>query len=654
MSRVKIKLADNIARVIFIEKDATIGAQIGTDLRMPDGTLATASKLSSYLGIEGGSGVQDHRLLRGLTLGDDHPQYTRKDTLTTRGDLYVRGVTTVERKAVGTAGQLLRSDGTDPLWTTLSPVITLGTDLSGSATLTNLASATLNGTIVNNAVTDAKLRDSAALSVIGRSANTSGDPADIAAGTDTHVLRRSGTTIGFGLISVASITFAATARVLGRSTAGSGVGEELTLTQVLDMVGSAARGDILYRGASTWSKLTAGTTSYVLTTHGAGNDPTWDVIPAAASELVYANASVPAANTVANTTTETAFNSSYTVALASLAVGTVLRVTLFGTYSTDAIPPTLRLRGKVAGTTVIDTTAFTATASITDKGWKAEYTIIITTAGASGEVEAQGLCSFQSALTTVQAVHMSNTAKVSVNLSGASALTVTAQWSVADTDNSIKLREMLVSLAAVTTVDPTFSLLHFDGTDTSTTITDQFSPTWTAVGNAQLDTAIVKFGTAALLLDGTGDYVEMNSPGHAFGTGDFTMEGFVRYQSPVTGNRFMFGFAAGWAVYAFSNAWAVFDGVSTNVIGPGGTMAVNTWYHVALSRTAGTLRLFVDGVIIGSVANSTNHTATAFRIGSGTAGGATMMAGSVDEVRLSNTGLYTANFTPPSAAFPPP
>jgi len=52
----------------------------------------------------------------------------------------------------------------------------------------------------DNGVTNAKLRDSAGLSVIGRSANTTGDPADITAATDHHVLRRSGTALGFGLI----------------------------------------------------------------------------------------------------------------------------------------------------------------------------------------------------------------------------------------------------------------------------------------------------------------------------------------------------------------------------------------------------------------------------------------------------------------------
>ena len=56
-------------------------------------------------------------------------------------------------------------------------------------------------TVDANAIGNTKIRDSAALSVIGRSANSAGDPADIAAGTDGHVLRRSGTTLGFGTLA---------------------------------------------------------------------------------------------------------------------------------------------------------------------------------------------------------------------------------------------------------------------------------------------------------------------------------------------------------------------------------------------------------------------------------------------------------------------
>jgi len=59
--------------------------------------------------------------------------------------------------------------------------------------------------IANNSVTDTKLRDSAALSVIGRATNSIGDPADITAETDHYVLRRSGGSLGFGLLSDSNI-----------------------------------------------------------------------------------------------------------------------------------------------------------------------------------------------------------------------------------------------------------------------------------------------------------------------------------------------------------------------------------------------------------------------------------------------------------------
>jgi len=76
----------------------------------------------------------------------------------------------------------------------------------GAGTTVTLSRAALTGdvttsanvaTISNNAVSNAKLRDSAATSVIGRSANSTGDPADIAASADGDVLRLAGTTLGF-------------------------------------------------------------------------------------------------------------------------------------------------------------------------------------------------------------------------------------------------------------------------------------------------------------------------------------------------------------------------------------------------------------------------------------------------------------------------
>ncbi len=139
--------------------------------------------------------------------------------------------------------------------------------------------------IAANAVVDADIRQSSGLSVIGRSANTTGNVADITAANDGEILRRSGTAIGFGTIATAGIADAAvtyakmqnisaTNRLLGRSTAGAGVTEEVTASGVLDWIG-ATRGQILFRGASGWSALSPGTAGQVLSTGGAGADPSW-------------------------------------------------------------------------------------------------------------------------------------------------------------------------------------------------------------------------------------------------------------------------------------------------------------------------------------------------------------------------------------------
>lgn len=64
------------------------------------------------------------------------------------------------------------------------------------------ASAGSNSTtIANDAVTDAKLRDSGACSVIGRSANSSGNPGDISAASNGTVLCRTGDALSFVAIS---------------------------------------------------------------------------------------------------------------------------------------------------------------------------------------------------------------------------------------------------------------------------------------------------------------------------------------------------------------------------------------------------------------------------------------------------------------------
>lgn len=60
--------------------------------------------------------------------------------------------------------------------------------------------------IIDNAVTYAKMQDVAALSVVGRPINSTGDASAISAGSDLTLLRRSGLSVGFGSITSAYIS----------------------------------------------------------------------------------------------------------------------------------------------------------------------------------------------------------------------------------------------------------------------------------------------------------------------------------------------------------------------------------------------------------------------------------------------------------------
>ena len=86
-------------------------------------------------------------------------------------------------------------------------------------------------------------------------------------------------TIDNSAVTNAKMANMSASTIKARVTGSTGAPEDATLSQVLDFVGSAAQGDILYRGSSTWTRLGAGTTGQFLKTQGTGADPTWVGMP---------------------------------------------------------------------------------------------------------------------------------------------------------------------------------------------------------------------------------------------------------------------------------------------------------------------------------------------------------------------------------------
>lgn len=65
-------------------------------------------------------------------------------------------------------------------------------------------------------------------------------------------------------------------RLVGRVTGGNI--DDLTITQALDMAGTAEQGDVAYRGASAWALLPHGTGTQALLTGGHGANPSWATV----------------------------------------------------------------------------------------------------------------------------------------------------------------------------------------------------------------------------------------------------------------------------------------------------------------------------------------------------------------------------------------
>ncbi|GEM_PF-2680334 len=277
------------------------------------------------------------------------------------------------------------------------------------------------------------LRDSAPFSVIGRAFETSGEVADIQATADDTVLRRvydgEDTVLDFGELTVDMAPdglwtyeklqdVSGAGVVLGRASAGAGPMEELTLGTGLSLDGTTLNA-----------------------TGGGGG------------ALVYVNTSIPAGNTVANTTDETAFHSSYTIPADTLKEGMIVRVRLFGTFSTTGTP-TLRLRIKLGASTYIDTGAIMLPSSVTDMGFCIDAQLVVHSAGATGEIDAQGVAMLGLTTETAQAVTIPTTSTVTTDTTGSLALSATAEWGTADADNTVTLREMAVWLDGIVSPTP--------------------------------------------------------------------------------------------------------------------------------------------------------------------------------------------------------
>ena len=176
------------------------------------------------------------------------------------------------------------------------------------------------------------------------------------------------------------------------------------------------------------------------------------------------------------------------------------------------------------------------------------------------------------------------------------------------------------------------------------------------VGNAQISTSVKKFGTGSLAFDGTGDSLTAPSSVNAnFGTGNFTIEMWVYANSipsyPSAAFLMDARTNASWVVFFASNQ--LYFGDSTGTEHNSGTVSANAWYHIAICRSSGTTTGYINGVSAFSFSDSGSYVGSPILTIGARYTNTLGLNGYIDDLRITNGyARYTANFTPPTAAFP--
>ena len=177
------------------------------------------------------------------------------------------------------------------------------------------------------------------------------------------------------------------------------------------------------------------------------------------------------------------------------------------------------------------------------------------------------------------------------------------------------------------------------------------------VGDAKVSTAQYKYGTGSVVFDGTGDYLIAPSKICDFGTGNFTVEGWIRV-SNTTGAKFIADSRSTGSDAGFGLLLEDSTGYKLRVYRNGGylitsssTISSNTWYHVAFVRNNSNSFLYIDGTQVANSSDTNSYIqAGSFRIGAGWNNG-DFFNGYIDDLRITKGyARYTSNFTPPTSA----
>ena len=205
----------------------------------------------------------------------------------------------------------------------------------------------------------------------------------------------------------------------------------------------------------------------------------------------------------------------------------------------------------------------------------------------------------------------------------------------------------------------TVLLVKSNSSDGNTTFTDlsSYNHSITVNGDTHHETTNTLFGNTAIHFDANGDSLVLESTGSTFdfGTsGDFTLEAWIR-PDIITGSHAIIDIRGNHGDYIeLWTSGAYLNIAGTNVaIGNSGSISANTWYHVAVVRSSGTVTLYQDGKALGEDTTTGQIGGTDYSVAIGqyrtTAGaGGEYWDGLIDKIRIvKGVALWTSDFDPP-------
>jgi hypothetical protein len=187
----------------------------------------------------------------------------------------------------------------------------------------------------------------------------------------------------------------------------------------------------------------------------------------------------------------------------------------------------------------------------------------------------------------------------------------------------------------------------------------------TAYGNAQISSTQSKFGGSSAYFDGNGDYLEIGD-NNAFEleNNDFTIECWFYLTNNTKGYQSILNKSHatadqnGWVLYFETNnslhfiAGNSFWSIDLN---SGVVPTINTWHHVAITRSGNNWRLFYNGDIVASTINNLSFNTGTLPLYIGRypyfpSWVSTMdFSGYIDDLRITKgIARYTSNFVPRS------